>query len=191
MSASWMPELLKQSRCPSMPLGMGIHFSHKKCGCPEVTLRQDITDPKIFTPGYFEGCVCQAWLHLRCCRSHEHQSEALFDWSLWSPLELVRRVLLENIPHRVWGRWLLPWQISPFLVWSRTPRIVHYSIPLDLHSIHTLASEIRSSYWPMHQSIALKFTIGLTGPTEIDASVGSQFRPDNHFTTPVHRRFGR
>ena len=73
-----------------------IHFSHKKFECLEVTLRQDITNPQIYTRVYSEGSVCQAGPEPRHYRLYQHQFEGLLDWLLWVPLEQICRVLLEK-----------------------------------------------------------------------------------------------
>ena len=96
MAASWITELLKQPWCLPIPLEGHPLLTQEVYECPEVMSRQDITNPQIFTRGYSEGSVCQAWSQPRHCRLHQHQSEGLLDWLLWVPLEQIRGVLSEK-----------------------------------------------------------------------------------------------
>ena len=96
MATSWMPELLKQPWCLPIPLEGHPLLTQEVYECPEVMSRQDITNPQIYTRGYSEGSVCQAWSQPRHCRLHQHQSEGLLDWLLWVPLEQICRVLSEK-----------------------------------------------------------------------------------------------
>ena len=185
MSASWMPELLEQSHCPPIPLD----------GHPLLTQEVQLPKGHVETRHYRPSNL-HAWLLWRVClsrrlqparsRTHEHQSETILDWLLWIPLEQICRVLSEKTPQSFWGREPYFRQVLIALVWEWVLRTVHYNISSDLHSVRSQALEIRSSYWPTHQSTAPQFSVGTASPTKIDSSVGSPSSPKSFIPPSVY-----